>query len=61
MFSTSFTKGNDLCDFLFASLEEQALPKCVLLLTLLHSEWPILYGSRIKGKNLIFLLRVGPF
>ena len=43
-FSTSFTKGNDLQDSLFASMDDKALPKGGQLLTLLHSEGPKLYG-----------------
>ena len=43
-FSASFTKGNDLHDSLFASMDDKALLKGGQLLTLLHSEGPKLYG-----------------
>ena len=42
-FSATFTKGNNLSVFLFASLVEEIL-KMVYTFTLLHSEQPKLYG-----------------
>ena len=44
MFLSHFYKGNNFFDFLFHSLNEEALPKSGLQLTLLHSERPKLYA-----------------
>ena len=65
MFSVSsaiFAKGNNFCEFLFASLDIVALPKWDILLTLMHSEWPKLHRvlaflSAIGLKEIIFSKR----
>ena len=56
-FSDSFIKGNNFHYLLFAYPDNKAFPKRNLLLTLVHSEKPKLYGVlavltaiRLKGK-----------
>ena len=73
IFSASFTKGNNFCEFLFAPFgDKKTLPNRSLLLTLLHLERPKLYGvltvlSAIRLKERIcfysskfFSVRVDP-
>ena len=52
-FFVVFTEGNNNCDFLFAYLDEEALVKWGLFLTLLHSERPKLH------RVLAFLSAIG--
>ena len=66
-FSATFTKGNNLSVFLFASLVEEIL-KMVYTFTLLHSEKPKLYGvlavlsaTGLKGEKCSYGSTVFPF